>query len=212
MNQTKICLVRHGETPWNAEKRIQGQTDIALNSVGEAQAAATARSLFRQSIEALYSSDLLRAQQTARCISATINRPAELLPALRERRYGNFEGLTYTEANQRYPDAYRRFAARDADFALPGGGESLCQLHARVVDALQMIAARHAGQTVVLVTHGGVLDSVNRFVRGNALSLPRDFLIPNAAVNWLSVDGEHWGLLSWGETSHLQATGLDELA
>lgn len=211
MEPTRICLVRHGETAWNAEKRIQGQTDIALDQTGLAQAAAAARWLSRQPVAALYSSDLLRAKQTAACIADALNLPLSLLPAVRERRYGVFEGMTYDEARIRYPEDYHAFEVRDPDYAFPGGGESLKQLHVRVTGQLQRLAADHAGQLVVLVTHGGVLDIVNRFVRGNPLELARDFLIPNAGINWLSVRGGRWTLDSWGETAHLAAGALDEL-
>lgn len=211
MEPTRICLVRHGETAWNAEKRIQGQTDIALDQTGLAQAAAAARWLSRQPVAALYSSDLLRAKQTAACIADVLNLPLSLLPAVRERRYGVFEGMTYDEAQARYPADYHAFEVRDPDYAFPGGGESLKQLHARVTGQLQRLAADHAGQLVVLVTHGGVLDIVNRFVRGNPLELARDFLIPNAGINWLSVRGGRWALDTWGETAHLAAGSLDEL-
>lgn len=211
MEPTRICLVRHGETAWNAEKRIQGQTDIALDQTGLAQAAAAARWLSRQPVDALYSSDLLRARQTAACIADALNLPLSLLPAFRERRYGLFEGMTYDEARVRYPEDYHAFEVRDPDYAFPGGGESLKQLHVRVTGQLQRLAADHAGQLVVLVTHGGVLDIVNRFVRGNPLELARDFLIPNAGINWLSVRDGRWALDSWGETAHLAAGALDEL-
>jgi len=211
MKSTRICLVRHGETAWNAEKRIQGQTDIALDTSGLAQAEAAARWLAQHDVAALYSSDLLRARQTAMRIAAAVNLPLSLLPALRERRYGFFEGLTYDEARARHPEDYYAFETRDPDYAFPDGGESLQQLHARVTGQLRCLAADHPGQTVVLVTHGGVLDIVNRFVRGTPLDSPRDFLIPNAGINWLSVRGECWTLDAWGETGHLEAVGLDEL-
>lgn len=211
MKPTRICLVRHGETAWNAEKRIQGQTDIALDPSGLAQAAAAAGWLVQHQVAALYSSDLLRARQTAACIADALNLPMSLLPAFRERRYGCFEGLTYDEARARHPEDYYAFETRDPEYAFPDGGESLQQLHARVVGQLQRLAADHPGQTVVLVTHGGVLDIVNRFVCGKPLDAPRDFLIPNAGINWLSVSGERWTLDVWGETTHLEAGGLDEL-
>lgn len=211
MKSTRICLVRHGETAWNAEKRIQGQTDIALDTSGLGQADAAARWLAQHEVAALYSSDLLRARQTAARIAEALKVPLSLLPALRERRYGFFEGLTYDEARARHPEDYYAFETRDPDYAFPDGGESLQQLHARVTGQLQRLAADHSGQTVVLVTHGGVLDIVNRFVRGNPLDSPRDFLIPNAGINWLSFCGERWTLDAWGETSHLAVGGLDEL-
>jgi probable phosphoglycerate mutase len=211
MDPTRICIVRHGETAWNAEKRIQGQIDIPLNPAGLAQAGAAARWLSGAPVAALYSSDLLRAQQTALCIAEVLKLNPVLQPAVRERRYGLFEGLTYEEARQQHPALYGDFENRVPDFALPAGGESLQQLHLRVTACLHGIAARHPGQTVVLVTHGGVLDIINRFVRGNPLELPRDFLIPNAAINWIACSGDVWTLASWGETAHLATISRDEL-
>lgn len=211
MEPSRICLVRHGETAWNAEKRIQGQIDISLNPAGLAQAEAAARWLSSQSVAALYSSDLQRAQQTAGCIAGVLGLSPHLLAAMRERRYGLFEGLTYSEARTRHPAHYHAFETRQPDFALPQGGESLRQLYERVTVCLGEVAVRHPGQTVALVTHGGVLDIVNRFVRGNPLDLPRDFLIPNAGINCITCAGGVWAIESWAETAHLLAASRDEL-
>ncbi|HMV03969.1 MAG TPA: histidine phosphatase family protein [Accumulibacter sp.] len=211
MKATRICLVRHGETTWNAEKRIQGQIDIGLNSAGLVQAEAAARWLSGQPVAALYSSDLLRARQTAERIAVRLRLQPHFLAEFRERRYGFFEGLTYDESRARYPAEYRLFETRDPAFVIPFGGESLQQLHERVGTALARLAVEHGGQTIVVVTHGGVLDIVNRLARGNALSNPRDFLIPNAGINWVTGDGEAWRLEAWGVTAHLNQFGLDEL-
>ncbi len=210
METTKICLVRHGETAWNAQKRIQGHLDIALNAGGLAQADAAARWLARLSVAALYSSDLSRAWQTAGRIAPVLGVTPTPAPELRERRYGLFEGLTYDEAHARHPADYALFARRDPDYAIPGDGESLRQLEARVTSCLRRLAAAHSGQTIVVVTHGGVLDIVNRFVRGTPLELPRDFPVPNAGINWLTASRNTWGLDVWGETRHLSDT-LDEI-
>jgi len=211
METTRICLVRHGETTWNAEKRIQGQIDIGLNTAGLVQAQAAADWLAGLPVTALFSSDLLRARQTAERIGVRLQLPPKFRPEFRERRYGFFEGLTYDESRARYPVDYRSFETRDPEFVIPFGGESLLQLHERVSAGLQQLAADHRGQTIVVVTHGGVLDIVNRLVRGGSLSSPRDFLIPNAGINWVSVCGHSWSLESWGGTAHLARFGLDEL-
>jgi probable phosphoglycerate mutase len=209
---TRICFVRHGETTWNAEKRIQGQIDIGLNTAGLAQAQAAADWLAaREAVTALYSSDLLRARQTAERIAHRMRLAAALRPAFRERRYGFFEGLTYEESRARYPADYHAFETRDPDFVIPFGGESLRQLHTRVSGGLSQLAAAHEGETIIVVTHGGVLDIVNRLARGNPLSTPRDFLIPNAAINWLCVRDQQWILETWGQTEHLAGFGIDEL-
>jgi probable phosphoglycerate mutase len=207
---TRICLVRHGETEWNAERRIQGQIDIGLNETGHRQAVAAGRWLKRAGIVALYSSDLKRAWATAQAIGAEIGLTPTPLPEMRERRYGVFEGLTYDEAKARYPEGYGAFEGRNADYAFENG-ESLKAMFERVSGKLKEIAARHLGQNVAVVLHGGVLDVINRFVRNNPLEMPRDFLIPNAGINWISVADGAWHLDTWGETDHLEPGALDEL-
>lgn len=211
MEPTRICLIRHGETAWNAERRIQGQTDIGLNPAGMAQASAAALHLSTTAFAALYSSDLLRARQTAEALAVRLSLAPAFTAELRERCYGIFEGRTYDEARAAYPGDYAAFERRDPDYAFPGGGESLRQVHARVTARLRALAAAHPGQALVVVTHGGVLDIVNRFVRDRALDLPRDFLIPNAGLNWLTVRGDEWRVEAWGLTAHLAEAGLDEL-
>jgi len=133
---TRLCVVRHGETDWNAGKRIQGHIDIPLSVVGHAQARATGNALKDESFAAIYSSDLTRARQTAEATAHLAPHfakvPLQALPELRERHYGVFEGLTYTEIATRYPEAYARHKAREPQFA-PPGGESLAALAARLV-------------------------------------------------------------------------------
>ena len=211
MEATRICLVRHGETSWNAEKRIQGNIDVGLNEAGLAQAEAAARWLSPLAIEALYSSDLLRARQTAQGLAVALKLVPILRPEFRERRYGLFEGLTYEQSRTRYPDVYSLFEERVPDFVIPYGGESLQQLQLRVSTGLRRLVDEHRGQTIAVVTHGGVLDIVNRLVRGTSLRQPRDFLIPNAGINWVSATGDCWRMEAWGVTDHLAMVGLDEL-
>ena len=216
---TRLCLVRHGETEWNAARRIQGQIDIGLNETGLRQAAAAGRWLKKAGIIALYSSDLKRAWTTALSIGEALGLEPIPAPDMRERRYGVFEGLTYEEAKAKHPDGYAAFEGRNAEYNFENG-ESLHDMFERVTGKLKKIAAAHPGQNVVVVLHGGVLDIINRFVRGNSLEAPRDFLIPNAGLNWIvapqgeflpgAVDGL-WHLESWGETGHLEAGALDEL-
>lgn len=207
---TRICLVRHGETEWNAERRIQGQIDIGLNETGRRQAVAAGRWLKGAALVALYSSDLKRAWTTAQAIGGEIGLVPAAVPEMRERRYGVFEGLTYDEAKAHHPAGYAAFEGRNADYDFENG-ESLKAMFARVTGKLQGIAAAHPGQNVAVVLHGGVLDVINRFVRGNSLEMPRDFLIPNAGINWISVSDGVWQLETWGETDHLEPGALDEL-
>jgi probable phosphoglycerate mutase len=207
---TRICLVRHGETEWNAERRIQGQIDIGLNETGRRQAVAAGRWLKQAGIMALYSSDLKRAWTTAQAIGAELGLVPVAAPEMRERRYGVFEGLTYDEAKLNHPEGYAAFEGRNADYDFENG-ESLHVMFERVTGKLKELAERHPGGTIVVVLHGGVLDIINRFVRGNSLETPRDFLIPNAGINWIALADGIWRLETWGETDHLEAGALDEL-
>ena len=207
---TRICMVRHGETEWNTERRIQGHIDIGLNDTGLRQAELAGKCLRDAGIAAVYGSDLTRAWVTAQTIAQAVGLAPVAVPEMRERCYGIFEGLTYAEAKARYPEAYAFFEVRDTDYCYDSG-ESLKALFARVTGKLAEIAAAHPGQNVVVVSHGGVLDIVNRFVRGSPLETPRDFLIPNAAINWIATVDGTWRLESWGETVHLQDGALDEL-
>jgi 2,3-bisphosphoglycerate-dependent phosphoglycerate mutase len=203
---TRLCLVRHGETAWNIERRLQGHLDIPLNDAGQLQAQRTAARLAQYRFAALYSSDLARAWDTGKA-AATQASPAlepAALPALRERHYGAFQGLTYDEVQRRFEIDYTRFTARELDFALPGGGESLRAFAARVSGALGRIAERHAGTQVLIVTHGGVLDIAHRLAAGKTLEAARDFTIPNAALNWIAFDTGAWQLLEWADQRHLK--------
>ena len=207
---TRICLVRHGETEWNAERRIQGQIDIGLNATGLRQAAAAGRWLKTAGIVALYSSDLKRAWTTALALGEALSLQPSVVPQMRERRYGIFEGLTYAEAQARFPDGYAAFEGRNAKYNFENG-ESLHDMYDRVTGKLQELAAAHPGESIAVVLHGGVLDIINRFVRGNPLEAPRDFLIPNAGLNWVAAVDGSWHIETWGETAHLEPGALDEL-
>lgn len=204
---TRICLVRHGETAWNADRRIQGQIDAPLNEIGIAQAHATARWLSKAPFTAVYSSDLQRACRTAQIIAAHHALPVQLHGGLRERMYGKFQGLTYAEAEQRYPGAYRRFHDRD-----PGenfrSGESLRDFSRRVQAALRTVAEAQPGAATLVVAHGGVLDIAYRLATGLPLTAPRDFAISNAGVSWIAHADGRWQLQSWNATP---TDGLDEL-
>lgn len=208
---TRICLVRHGETTWNVDRRVQGQIDIPLNERGLLQAQATAQALLAERIDTLYGSDLGRAWVTAGRIAVPRGQPVMPEPALRERHYGAFQGLTYAEARERHPEDFHRFEAREPAAQFPGGsGESLIQFDARIWGLIETLRARHAGHTLLLVTHGGVLDIVARSVRGMPLTGKRDFDIANCALNWIAHDANGWRIERWGDQTHLDGA-LDEL-
>lgn len=205
--KTRFCLIRHGETAWNAERRVQGQIDIPLNATGESQAAAAGRGLADENFAAAYSSDLVRARATAGAVLTS--QPILAEADLRERHYGVLQSLTMREAEALHPQAYRRHVARDPHYDLDGG-ESLDGFAKRVMAGLEALAERHVGQTVLVVTHGGVLDIVYRTATGRGLAAKRDFAIPNAAFNWLERDAAAWRILLWADQRHL-GIALDEL-
>lgn len=200
---TRICFVRHGETDWNVEKRIQGLTDIPLNEKGRAQALAMAFNAAHVCFKAIYSSDLVRAVDTARALAGREGQEIRLMPQLRERNFGIFQGITAAEGEARYPEAYKLYAARDPHYDFETG-ESMLDFAARVADAVDWMVRRHTGQTIAAVTHGGVLDILFRKATGRPLSTPRDFKIPNCGLNWFRFDGQGWHLESWGDRHHLQ--------
>lgn len=199
--KTTVVLVRHGETDWNVQGRIQGHVDIPLNTLGLAQADATGRRLRDQAFHAIYSSDLVRAYRTA---LPTVDDPARVLrePRLRERHLGVLQGLDGVEGPVRQPAAWQAFKARDPEAVLEGG-ERLIDFARRAVDFLEEAARRHPGGRILIVTHGGLLDAIYRHATGMSLSAPRDFPIYNASVNVVSHDGAGWRVDDWGDVSHL---------
>ncbi|MDH4059361.1 MAG: histidine phosphatase family protein [Aquincola sp.] len=206
---TRLIAIRHGETAWNVDTRIQGQLDIGLNETGRWQAGRLARALADVTIDAVYSSDLLRALDTARAVANVAGQPVRLDASLRERGFGSFEGLTYAEVESRFPDEARRWRQRDPQFA-PEGGESLADFQARAVAAVAAIASRHRGQHVVVFTHGGVLDALYRAASHITLDAPRTWHLGNAGINRL-LHGDHgFTLVGWADMLHLEAPSLEE--
>ena len=319
---TTIWLVRHGETEWNVDTRIQGQLDIALNDVGRWQAQCVGRALAGEAVAAVYASDLCRAVETAKAIVTAQSKQPEgnadndkgaderddevqrkelqdeeqkqqqqqqqekeqqqqqqqgeeqkqqqqqeqeqqkqdqeqqqqqhhhhhphhhhhhhqhdharnyhhphhhhhprhqhqhqptltltLTPALRERHLGTLQGKTHKEIAASHPSEFARWRARDAHWEPAGGGESLHQVRERVKRFVEDVAARHVGEQIVLVAHGGVLDSLYRVAASLPVDAPRTWQLGNAAINrlvWepaLGVDGSRLSIVSWGDTSHFK--------
>jgi probable phosphoglycerate mutase len=209
-----IILIRHGETAWNAERRLQGHLDIPLNPEGERQAKLLAEALAPEPIDLIVSSDLQRARQTAQAVATLRNMPVHVEPGLRERCYGGFEGLLYAEIEQRFPADFAAWQARDIDAILPDGkncGETFRQFYTRATGAILALAAAHPGGTLALVAHGGVLECAYRMALGLPLETPRDFKVYNASINRFHVEEGRLGLKSWGEVAHLRPAVLDEL-
>ena len=212
---TTILLIRHGETAWNAGRRLQGHIDITLNEAGLAQAAALGQALADEPLAAIIASDLQRAQQTAQAVADVKDLPVQADPLLRERCYGVFEGLLYADIAARYPHEYAQWQSRQIDAVMPSGervAESFRQFYARANGAIACWAQRYDGQTIAIVAHGGVLECAYREAIGMALDSPRDFQVQNASVNrFLYADGK-LQLKHWGDIDHLSVPAMDELS
>jgi len=202
MKETILIVVRHAETAWNREKRMQGTTDTPLSDVGRVQAQALARRLAGEAFAALYSSDLSRARDTAHAIAQHSGRELVLEPRLRERAFGVFEGLIADEIRARFPQEYARFASRDPDYEVPGG-ESARGFTERCLGCLAEIAGRHAGEDIVVVTHGLVLDSLYRAAHGLDHGVQRPVPLINASLNLFEYGSSSWRMVEWGDVSHL---------
>ena len=206
---TRVIVVRHGETDWNAEMRMQGQLDTALSVRGRWQAARTAEALAGEGIEQIFSSDLARAFDTASAVAAVVGLPIVVDRGLRERGFGLFQGHTYAEIDRLWPAEAARWRRHEPAFA-PSGGESLIEFSARAVAALTRIAAGAIGRTILVVSHGGVLDCLYRVAAGLDLGAPRSWELGNASINRLLFTGERFTLVGWSDISHLEGDPLDD--
>lgn len=209
MQATRIIAIRHGETAWNVDTRLQGHLDIALNTKGLWQAGQAARALADEPIAAIYASDLLRAWHTASAIAQSTGAPQVASQNLRERCFGCFEGKTYAEIEAQWPEDAQRWRKREPDWA-PLGGESLLTLRERIAATVDAFAAQHVGGQIVLVAHGGVMDVLYRLATGQELQAPRTWQLGNAAINRLLWTPEGLTLVGWGDTRHLEEATLDE--
>jgi probable phosphoglycerate mutase len=212
MTITRFCLVRHGETDWNAARRLQGHTDIGLNARGLAQAKQMARALknIQLQFDVLYTSDLQRAAKTAQAIEALFETTAIPNTALRERHLGALQGLTTDEAPIREPELWKSHLSRNIEENLRNG-ESIQQFADRIQNALAEICQQHPGKTILLVSHGGALDMMYRMASNQALDAEKAVTVPNASLNWISHDGLAWKVNSWADTSHLEDLALENL-
>jgi alpha-ribazole phosphatase len=204
----KLLLVRHGQTDWNLAGRFQGQSDTRLNRTGQRQAAAVSQVLRLEAIQAVYASDLQRARETARCIAAGLRLTVQLEPRLREMAFGQWEGLTYAEIQQRQPEAlvaWQKAPQRRA----PPHGETLAQVADRVRQALKKMVKAHTEETIVLVAHGGPL----RILLCLALGLPPQaywqFAMQPGSLSELHMYDEGAILTRLNDTHHLHEADDD---
>ncbi len=200
---TRILAIRHGQTAWNASARIQGHTDIELDALGQWQARQLAQALGHEELQAVYSSDLARARDTAVPLATVHGLPVGIDAGLRERAFGDFEGLSFEQIESRWPEQAQAWRRRDPGFG-PHGGEVLRDFRERVVAALTRLALAHRGQCIAVVTHGGVLDVLYREATRIALDAPRTWQVANAGINRLLHSGEGLVLVGWADVGHLE--------
>ena len=213
MQATRLLAIRHGETAWNVDTRIQGQLDIGLNDTGRWQARRLGEALADEPLAAVYSSDLQRAWETAQALAAPHEPRGLVVTAevgLRERHFGTLQGRTWSEIETQWPEAATQWRSRVPDWA-PEGGESLRQLRERISNCVQRLAAAHVGESIALVAHGGVMDALYRLATGVDTQAPRTWVLGNAAINRLLWTPQALTLVGWGDVSHLDATPQDEL-
>lgn len=208
--QTTVLAIRHGETLWNVEERFQGHEDSPLTETGRRQVEALGRRLQKVAFERLISSDLGRARATAEAIAGFTGHAVETEPRLRERHYGVLEGLRLPEIAEVHPDVLARFDTDDPAYVIPGG-ESHEAHFARNIDWLEAHLAQCPGSTVAIVVHGGVLDSLFRYVAQRQLDQPRCYVTTNASlsvfVHGLFYGTTRWVIQAWGESGHLAEIG-----
>ena len=212
MSNTHICFIRHGETSWNAERRMQGHIDIPLNTAGMGQAKRLANALTqtKYSFDAIYSSDLERAVHTANAVANALSLAVHTTPQLRERNVGQLQGLLLSEAPVLLPEIWQSHIARELDHDL-GGGESIRAFHQRMQGVLELFLRQHRGQSILAVSHGGSLDMIYRIVTQQALDAERVAVVPNTSLNWITHDGSAWSIQCWADTSHLSESALDDI-
>lgn len=187
---TVLCLVRHGQSTWNAERRIQGQLDPPLSELGRAQANRVAERLARERWDVLYSSDLSRARQTAEAIARRVGLPVRTDPDLREQGQGKREGMLLEDANRLYPDPDAPEVGRETHEAL----------RKRAVAVFQKIRDAHPGGRILVVAHGALMAS---FLQA-ALGITERIRMENTACTLLRWDGSRWTCDLFVDASHLE--------
>ncbi|MBP7634668.1 histidine phosphatase family protein [Candidatus Ozemobacteraceae bacterium] len=201
-----FVFIRHGETAWNLENRMQGHQDSPLTEKGLMQAEALAERLSGENLDALYSSDLGRAWRTAVPIAARTGLELIAAPGWRERNLGIFEGIEISALPATYPADWAAFMTWDPSFRMTGG-ESSNNLHRRVRLAADELGRRHPGKRIGVVTHGGVLDMIMRIALDIPLDRKRTYSLYNASLNTFTWHAGAWRLNTWGDIRHLETAG-----
>ncbi|MFQ5633410.1 MAG: histidine phosphatase family protein [bacterium] len=202
--QAKLILIRHGETKHNAAGKFQGHFDSELSKKGFQQAEAVAKRVASTAFAALYSSDLKRTMQTAQPIFQETRHAIIADARLRERDFGIFQNHSLREIQEKFPEAHAKFSLQDPDYVIPQG-ESSNQLTKRVMAVFEEIANRHAGETVVIITHGGPIGALLRYTLGLPYKALRRYSNYNTAFNIFFHKNGEWRLGTWGDISHLES-------
>eukprot|EP00850_Spirogloea_muscicola_P002058 SM000008S22147 [mRNA] locus=s8:84100:85827:- [translate_table: standard] len=200
----ELVVVRHGETTWNRDGRLQGHAESPLSEQGRQQASALAARLSAGDLPAavVYSSDLQRAHDTALAIGSACCLEVQTDAALRERNLGCLQGLTHAEAHGQWPHEWRAFTSMDQP--IRGNGESRLQFYSRVKGAVEAIASHNQGKRIIIVSHGGVLNAIHYHATGKG---PPGRVV-NASINIIRVSNDKlWSILLWGDVCHLSNVG-----
>jgi len=204
---TELIVVRHGETIWNEKGLIQGHLDTDLSPMGIRQARAIAERLAEDEVTVIYSSDLKRSYKTAEYLAVKTGHKTITDSRLRERNLGIFQGLSMGEVKRKYPDEFNLYKTAGPDYVVPEG-ESRRQQFERAIACIKEITDRHIGKRIVIMTHGGVLNGLFRYVLDIPISVPTRFKLFNASINTFFVENGSWLLGTWGDVSHLQDIGV----
>ena len=208
---TEITIIRHGETMWNVQKRIQGQRNSKLSENGITQAELVAKALVKREFDVLVSSDLGRAIETAKIINKQLLLPHEYNANLRERSFGIFEGKNFAEIEEKYPEEFLRYKERNPEFVVPGG-ESIQQMYKRITSEIELVARKFKDQKVLIVSHGLVLEMMMYRTFNLKLDEPRAFSINNSSISSFYIAENNWFLKEWGVIEHLVSLNvLNEL-
>ena len=198
----RLILVRHGQTEWNANGRYQGQSNVALSELGRRQAECLAAGFPVQGLDAIYSSDLDRARETAECVGRKFDVPVRPEPAFRELSFGDWEGLTYQEISTRWPEEANKLFTAPDELKIPNG-ETFQDLQKRALAKIDALCKGHTDKNVAVFAHG----AINKTILSGLMHIPLHYLWSlrqdNTAVNILRLDDGYVTVELINSTSHL---------